>query len=129
MRKLIILLSYLAMWLWPPLMQRELDKFCESANNRRMRKQKDKLLPSGVPPNIAYTFPERFGGEECLQPIDRNIVQEMLDGMQANHDALTDWGVPEDFATRAEAALNRLRVREVTMTNVWLVFAGILQLL
>jgi len=118
---------YLAMWLWPPLMQRELDKFCFSANNRQMRKQRDKLLPSGVTPNVAHTLPERFGGEDCLQPVDRQVIQEIMDEMRENYDALTDWGVPPEFAARAAAACDRLQVHEVTLMNVWVVFSSILQ--
>jgi len=114
------------MWLWPPLMQRELDKFCDEANNKRTRRQKKKLLPSGVSPNIAYTFPERYGGVPCLQPVDIEIVKEMLRDMQAEMDYLTDWGVPKEFSDRAAHALKILRVKEITLQNVWLVFAALI---
>ena|ERR1700753_90945 len=114
------------MWLWPPLLQKELDDFCVLANNRRMRKQKEKLLPSGVTPNKAYSLPEDFGGTDCLQPVDLGIIQEILDDMRPEHEVLTDWGVSPEFAERAEAILRRLKIKEVTLTTVWVIFASIL---
>jgi hypothetical protein len=114
------------MWLWPPLMQRELDKFCASANNRRVRKQKDKILPSGVTPNLAYLFPEKFGGRDCLQNVDVQIVEEMLEDMRAEKEALSDWGVPVEFSTRAQAVYKSLNSPEITLDNIWIIFAAML---
>jgi hypothetical protein len=115
------------MWLWPPLMQRELDKFRCLANNRRVRKQKDKICPSGTTPNFAYTFPESFGGRDCLQPVDVNVIDEILADMVDEHRALTDWGVPEDFAQRAKLGVRRLGfdLAQMEMVNVWTVFAAV----
>ena len=111
------------MWLWPPLIQQELDKFRHYANNHRVRKQKDKILPSGVSPNMAYLFPEKFGATNCLEPVDLTVVQEILDGLQEEKERLTDWGVPEEFAARAKTVYDTLPVEEVTLLNIWLVFA------
>lgn len=119
------------MWLWPSIMQRELDKFRRFANNRRVRKQKDKALPSGVTPNFSYNLPERFGGRDCLQPVNVAVVEEILQDMEEQKNALTDWGVPPVFAARAEAASIQagIRIQEVTMDNAWSVFALILRVL
>jgi hypothetical protein len=108
-------------------MQKELDKFRQLANNRRVRKQKDKILPSGTTPSFAYTFPEEFGGRDCLQPADVAVIDEILTGMEAEHRALTDWGVPAEFARRASAAVQTLGIslEQMDMTNVWTVFAAI----
>jgi hypothetical protein len=118
--------SWLAMWLWPPVIQQELDKFRYQANNRRVRKQKQKTLPSGVSPNIAYTFPERYGGADCLQTVDVRVIQDILDQMQAEKDALTDWGVPEDFSRRARTAFEEMCAPEISISNIWIVFQCIL---
>ena len=117
------------MILWPPLIQQELDEFCELANNRRIRKQKDKILPSGVSPNYAYTFPEKFGGEECLQPVNRDIVQEILDNMKAEHEHLTSWGVPDNFKAKVKLIKSQLGIEHVTLCDVWIYFNVILNLL
>src|ERR1700742_2604601 len=89
----IISHSNLAMLLWPPLIQQELDQFLANANHRRMRKQKEKSLPSGVSPHYAYTFPEEFGGRDCLQPVDKRVIEEILRDMKPEHELLTSWGV------------------------------------
>lgn len=118
----------LVRWLWPPVIQKELDRFCDEANNKRVRKQKNKVLPSGVSPNISYTFPERFEGEDCLQPIDRNLVQAMLDSerMRPEKRLATDWGVPDSFALRAQDAMRRLHIEEVTLPTIWITFSALL---
>jgi hypothetical protein len=98
----------------------------ESANNRRVRKQPDKVLPSGVSPNTAYLFPEKFGGVQCLQSVDVSLVDEILLEMHKGQEAAEDWGVPQDFAARAQSAFERLHSPEVTLTNVWIIFSAIL---
>lgn len=115
------------MFLWPSLMQEELDRFRRFANHRRMRKQKDKVLPSGVTPDFAHTFPERFGGRDCLYPVDRNVIKEIMDDMKAEQEALTDWGVSPEFKIRAQAGLDRMGVDKVSLENVWVVFNALLQ--
>jgi hypothetical protein len=56
-----MLLAYIMI----PLMQRELDIFKDTIwNTHRIRKQKDAILPSGIPNHI-YSFPEEYGLEEC----------------------------------------------------------------
>jgi hypothetical protein len=114
------------MWLWPSLIQKELDKFCAAANNRRVRKQNDKVLPSGVSPNVAFLFPEKFGGRDCLQHVDMDLVDKILDDMREEKEASSDWGVPMDFAVKAQAAYEQLKSPEVTMDTVWVIFAAIL---
>lgn len=117
------------MWLWPPLMQKELDKFCQFANNCRMRKQPDKLLPSEVSPKFAYLFPERFDAHDCLQTVDVQIVEEILNDLEEEKRMLTDWGVPEEFSERAKEVLQMIEVGEVTLSNIWIVFNAMLHYL
>jgi len=93
-------------WLWPPVIQHELDKFRMQENSRKVRKQHSAVLPSGTLPNTAYDLPEGFGGRDCLQHIDRDFVQE--------------------FAERADAARQACSFRKITISNVWLAFHAIL---
>src|SRR6201999_3190311 len=109
---------HLAMFLWPPVMQKELNKFVHLVNHRRVRKQNDKNLPSGVTPSFSYTFPERFGGRNCLLPVNMLIIEEILEDLKAEHDRNMDWGVPPEFRDRAEAAFDRLHITELTMGNI-----------
>ena len=118
-------------WLWPPLIQRELDRFCDEANNKRVRKQKSKALPSVVSPNIAHTFAERFGGVDCLQRVDVDLIREMLesDELQEERRLVSDWGVPDQFARKAEQAMTTLRIKQVTLQNIWITFSALLHFL
>ena len=48
-----------------PVLQRELDIFWTTIwNNHRVRKQKNKELPNGIPEHI-YHCPDQYGGEKC----------------------------------------------------------------
>ena len=117
-------------WLWPPLIQRELDRFRDDANSTRLRKQKNNALPSGVSPDLAYTFPERFGGADCLKVVDVSLIREMLDSdeLQEERRLASDWGVPDQFARKAERAMQTLRIQqpEVTLQNIWITFSAVL---
>jgi len=119
---------HLAKWLWPPVIQNELDRFCGFANNRRIRKQKDKILPSGITPNNAYLFPEEFSGTEFLQPVEIQVIEEILEDLKPQKDALSDWGVPPEFAIHAENIMGRIDIK-VDLANVWIVFRAILSYL
>ncbi|KAF9490762.1 hypothetical protein BDN71DRAFT_1345120, partial [Pleurotus eryngii] len=45
-------------WLWPPLLQAQLDEFVEYWNNHRISMQKKKFLPSGTSPRQMWIAPE-----------------------------------------------------------------------
>jgi hypothetical protein len=126
-----ISIRYLALWLWPPLIQRELDNLREIMNKRPQRKQREKILPSGVSPNIAYTLYEKYGRVQCLQPVDVQVVEEIMEVIRGDQDPLTDWGVPDGFGASCEAALVKLRITQddLTMQNIWFVFAQMLPLI
>ena len=59
-----------------PVLQKELDTFRVSVwNNHRMRKQKAKELPDGVPEHI-YMYPQNYGGEKCGLTVTEEQLQE-----------------------------------------------------
>lgn len=119
----------LLMWLWPPLIQCELDNFRHYSNNRQMRKQPEKLFPSGVSPHFAYSCPEEFGARECLQTVNLQVVNDILRELEDEKRMLSDWGIPPEFAERAKAALDMAGVDSITLSNVWVVFNAILRFL
>ena len=77
-----------------PVIQKELDIFSSvNWNEHRGRKQKDKILPTGIP-NLMYDNPEEFGGIQCGIPIDEDLLEKVndkLDIMTEDH----DWMSPE----------------------------------
>lgn len=114
-------------WLWPNIIQRELDKFCVIQNARRVRKQKEKRLPSGVSPEYSYTCPDLFNGHQCLRPVDSALIDELLSDLEDEKEALSDWEVPEEFKEAADTALTicGFEQKSVTVLNAWLVYNAV----
>jgi hypothetical protein len=76
-------------------------------------------------------FPDRFGGNECLQAVKSGVIDEILERMEVEKSPLTDWGIPAHFIPEAEkaAALLNIKVNKVPLENVWPIFAALLSLL
>ena len=63
-------------FIYIPVLQRELDIFRTTIwNNHRVRKQKNKELPNGIPEHI-YHCPDQYGGEKCGVPLTE---EDLLD--------------------------------------------------
>lgn len=70
--------------------------------------------------NTAFKFPEQWGGENCLLPVDdMDVIREIKKEMGG--DQLLAFATPE-FAERAEAAYETLKIQDLTFDNVWHVF-------
>lgn len=111
-------------------MQKELDKFCHYQNHHKMRKQKDKILPSGCSPNFAYSCPGRFGAENCLQPVNMQVIDELLADLERDKRVQSDWGIPPLFAQVANQILREklnMELSEVTKENAWCIFSAVHQ--
>jgi len=76
---------------------------------------------------MAYVFPERFGGVDCLQGVDPTSIEEMFahPEMEEAQALSTDWGIPDWFEREVTTALANLHVGEVTLHNIWLVFSAL----
>ncbi|TBU22809.1 hypothetical protein BD311DRAFT_675229 [Dichomitus squalens] len=114
----------LVQWLWPKLIQQELDKLCTSLNNHKPRRVAGKLIPTGVAPNIAYTMPESYGGQPGgLQPVDIKLIDELMEDL-GGEDLI--WFVSREYEAHAEQVYASLGVGELTFHNVWDVFTRML---
>ncbi|KAF9073367.1 hypothetical protein BDP27DRAFT_1445014 [Rhodocollybia butyracea] len=69
----------LVQWLWPTLIQGELDNLRETFNNHRTRKDTQKFLPSGVASNIAFSLYEKYGGKNGLVPVDSQVIEKLME--------------------------------------------------
>ncbi|KAM5544110.1 hypothetical protein V8D89_002296 [Ganoderma adspersum] len=117
----------LARWLWPKLIQQELDKLRDKMNNHRVRKDRAKLNPSGVAPNIAYTLFRQYGADSCgLQAVDVDLVLQLMEEI-GGEDLIRF--VSAEYAARAEEIFATLNVPELTFHNVWNVFSSMLPLM
>ena len=88
-------------------------------NAHKVRFDKAKKLPSGVSPNISYALPERYGGHDCLQPVDRDVVRKLMEDI-GGEDLIRF--VDEHYALRAQRVFDSLHIESVTLANVWEVF-------
>lgn len=112
--------SALADWIWVPLLQRELNKYIEQANDADVRFQAEKEGPSGCSMNFAYQRPERFGG------VDQKIQFDAIDlrSRRMNHPGAEaikfypDWVDP--IATEIYEGIN---APERNLTSTWVIFA------
>lgn len=113
----------LCQWLWSTFIQVELHKFKEFRNGTRMRKDKNKAGPSGDSRNNLYLMPERWGGKDCLQKVDVNIIRELKEAIGG--ESLIQFVTPE-YAAMAEEIYEALHVSEITVDNVWYIFEEML---
>ena len=108
------------------LIQQELDTLKDRFNDHVVRKDRGKKLPSGVSPNIAYALYEQYGGEDCLQLIDRDFVKSLMEDIGGEE--LIRF-VSVEYAARAQAAFGTLGFPTLTFQNVWLAFSAMMPIM
>ena len=118
-------ISELVQWLWPKLIQQELDGFKERMNNHKVRSDINKMNPSGVSPNVCYALCQKYGGENCLQPIDIALVRGLMEDIGGED--LVHF-VSLEYATRVQGVYDGLNVGKLSFENVWLIFSAMLPL-
>jgi hypothetical protein len=110
-------------WLWPALIQAELDKLCHHFNNHVSRKDRGKQLPSGCSPDVAMALYQKYGGENCLQPVDTNVIDALIAEMGSSE--ILQF-VPPAYAEQAQKVYDSLRIGELAFQNVWNIFSRML---
>ena len=110
--------SELIQWLWPKLIQQELDQLRDHFNNHYVRKDRNKKNPSGVAPNVAMALPHKYNGVNCLQAVDASLIWKLKDDLGG--DDLIKF-VSEEFEMQAQEAFDSLGVT-LALDNVWVVF-------
>lgn len=127
--------SLLAAWLFPKLIQKELDCFRKATNSHRPRKQKGKILPPSAAPDFAYNDPHHWGGRNCLLQVDQEAVSNLLEALRPEFELLTDWGIceiPAEIAKKAAAALDHFPAQPVnglSVTTAWFAFSSLLPII
>ncbi|KIJ56268.1 hypothetical protein M422DRAFT_150289 [Sphaerobolus stellatus SS14] len=113
----------LVQWLWPKLIQQELDALRHRFNNHPVRKDRVKYHPSGMSPNVAMALHAEHGGQNCLQAVPQETVRALMD--QLGGDELLQF-VDREYALKAQAVYDSLDIGELTLTNVWYIFQAML---
>ena len=118
-----ILHSELVQWLWPKLVQQEIDELQEHLNSHPTRLDHKKQLPSGVSPNVAFALYQEYDAENCLQHVDVEVVQKMMDDIGGEELICF---VSVEYAARAQAIFDSLNVPKLAFENVWEVYSAML---
>ncbi|KAF8589668.1 hypothetical protein K439DRAFT_1383140 [Ramaria rubella] len=108
----------LVRWLWPKLIQGELDRLRDHFNNHRVHKNRTKKNPSGVPPNVAMALPHRYNAQNCLQSVNVTLIRQLKE--ELGGESLLQF-VSDEFTERALSIFNALNTT-LELDNVWVVF-------
>lgn len=117
------LLRDLFYWVFPPLIQAKLDEFKTYWNNHRIRKQKNKAMPSGHVPMNAFCNPAEFLGVQCKIPVPPDAVQEMRAFIIEETGQRENW-ISDDFAKIADDIYLQISSPALTLDNAWEVFTA-----
>jgi hypothetical protein len=114
-------------WLWPPLVQEQLDKFREYWNNHQISKQKHKTLPTGTSPRHMWLVPESVcaTSRNCSVHVNMHTVHQLrgdLGGAEGCKRAF-------QFVDTEFEALAELNYPDITLSSVWDVFVAVNDLL
>ncbi|KAF8176164.1 hypothetical protein K438DRAFT_1607862, partial [Mycena galopus ATCC 62051] len=64
-------------WLWPKIVQIGLDELLDYFNNKKTRKQCNRILPSVVAPNVVFDMPADYGLQNLAIPVTQEAIQEL----------------------------------------------------
>ncbi|KAI0071960.1 hypothetical protein K474DRAFT_1651749 [Panus rudis PR-1116 ss-1] len=121
-------IGQIANWIWFPLIQRELDSWCERQNNHYVRTQKDKILPSGGTPEQFYRYPEDYGGTPCLIPIPEDVINEVLAEAEAEAANLLEY-MDQEYQGLGQKAYVKLGEPAITLHTAWSVFEAMIKII
>ncbi|KAF7359598.1 hypothetical protein MVEN_00683600 [Mycena venus] len=111
-------------WIFPPLVQAELDEFRTYWNQHQVRSQPNKNMPSGHVPADVLEHPELFGGINCFIKVPKETLADLRVflteevGPRSEH---LQW-VDDEFAAIAEAVYESIGSPHITLANSWEIF-------
>ncbi|KAJ7123036.1 hypothetical protein C8R44DRAFT_831485 [Mycena epipterygia] len=109
-------------WIWPPIVQGELDHFTEHWNSHVIRCQRNKLMPSGVSPNELYAHPEYYGGRRFAIPVPQATIDAFCDSIRLTREAALSW-VPAEFDSIASQVYELLGSPVCSAETAWDLFS------
>ncbi|KAJ7239109.1 hypothetical protein C8J57DRAFT_1246149 [Mycena rebaudengoi] len=109
-------------WIWPPIVQGELDHLTARWNSHVIRRPRNKLMPSGVSPNDLYAHPEHYGGRCFAIPVPQAAVNAFRDSIRIARDAALSW-VPAEFDAVAGQVYELLGSPECSAETAWDLFS------
>ncbi|KAJ7246738.1 hypothetical protein C8J57DRAFT_1081375, partial [Mycena rebaudengoi] len=83
-------------WLWSKIVQIGLDEFVDYFNNKKTRKQRSRILPSGVAPNVVFDMHSDYGLENLAIPVAQEAIDELWALILTSHKKAYHW-VSDEF--------------------------------
>ncbi|KAF7301184.1 hypothetical protein MIND_00682900 [Mycena indigotica] len=112
-------------WIFPSLVQAELDDFRSYWNSHKIRYQADKIMPSGHVPSDAAEHPQLFGGINCFIKVPVATVEDLraaLSDEVGPREQHLRWVSPE-FEQFAQTVYESLGRPDLTLASSWDVFS------
>ncbi|KAJ7504745.1 hypothetical protein B0H11DRAFT_1852281 [Mycena galericulata] len=114
-------------WLWSKIVQTGLDEFVDYFNNKKTRKQRNRILPSGVAPNVVFDMPANYGLENLAIPVTQASLDELRGLIDTPREDAFRW-VSDGFDEVATAYI-RIGSPKLEALSGWAIFNGMAPLL
>lgn len=111
-------------WVFIPWLQQELDAYRDRVNNSAKRRDRNKVLPHGVP-TLIYHSPEDFGALDFKVSIDREGIDYVRNVYIDASNPVFDL-VPPMLGNFIEHCYDAMGRPAVTRSSVWTVYRNVL---
>ncbi|KAF8140804.1 hypothetical protein K438DRAFT_1636902, partial [Mycena galopus ATCC 62051] len=108
-------------WLWPKIVQIGLNEFLDYFNNKKTRKQRNRILPSGVAPNVVFDMPADYGLQNLAIRVPQEAVQELRGLIETPREEAFRW-VSDKFDILATTIYNGLGSPKLETLSGWAIF-------
>ncbi|KAJ7460384.1 hypothetical protein B0H11DRAFT_1872512 [Mycena galericulata] len=115
-------------WLWSKIVQTGLDEFVDYFNNKKTRMQRNRILPSGVAPNVVFDMPANYGLENLAIPVTQAALDELRGLIDTPREDAFRW-VSDEFDEVATAVYIRIGSPKLEALSGWAIFNGMAPLL
>lgn len=116
---------HLFYWIFVPLVQSALDEFRVYWNQRTVRWQSGKDMPSGHVPDDAAAHPQFYGGIDCLIRLPKDVISDLRQYLADEAGPREEFRrfYPEDFVPVAEEVYLSVGRPELSLLTAWRVFS------
>ncbi|KAF8202754.1 hypothetical protein K438DRAFT_1581060, partial [Mycena galopus ATCC 62051] len=105
-------------WLWPKIVQIGLDEFLDYFNNKKTRKQRNRILPSSVAPNVVFDMPADYSLQNLAIPVTQEVIQELRGLIETPREEAFRW-VSDEFDMLATNIYNGLGSPKLETLSGW----------
>jgi hypothetical protein len=97
-------------------------------NNKKTRKQRNRILPSGVAPNVVFDMPANYGLQNLAIPAPQEAVQELRGLIATPCEEAFRW-VSGEFEMLATNIYNSLGSPNLETLSGWAIFNALAPLI